>query len=305
MANNYLLLPLENGCVDYGCSVQTVCLPAREDCDGTPVDSLLTECNLRWNCVLCETDDEYFIPYKRGEKIQFQTLLADLVSSNRNNPTETDWLTVELYNQNGLLSDDMSVFLSRWLFGWNGTNNYQIFEVDTSTFSSSCWYIKIVTEDGRELCSQEFKELGSCPEETVLIRGIHEDFDCNGFYYGDPVNATGQGAPFVYDNTIRIHSGLQPIPGTISKDKFGQKIVGATIREQWRLVLTKPIPPFLERLLLKTYLSAQVTRITPEVGPRKDLEILQSSPRDRIDYSNMMLFNVDLFIECSEAIKRC
>lgn len=304
--SNFVLLPIDGGCTDYDCGAQEICLPAFEDCDATPIDSLLSRCELRWNCNRCDTDSAYFIPFRRGEKIQIQTVLSDLASANREAPTATSWLTVGLYSSanNQLITEDRALFVSREIFGWNGRTNYQIFEIDTSAILIDCWYLKFTTSDGRELCSQDFQAINeSCGEETLLIRGIHEAFDCNGFYYGEPVAYTGDN--FKYDNSMRLWAGLMSIPGQFEKEKFGRQTVGAVIKEQYRIVLTQFIPPYIERLLLKTLLAAPLVRMTTVQDVVVEAEITSYSPRNRYTKSNMMLFNADLFIECSESAKKC
>lgn len=304
--SNFVLLPISGECADYDCGAQVLCLPPFEDCDGTPRDSLLTRCDLRWNCARCETDDVYFTPYVDGERIQIQTLLADFASPDRKNPTETSWLTVELWSSKTgqLLTSNQALFISRSIYAWSGSNNYQIFEVDTSLFPNDCWFLKFVASDGRELCTQDFQRISDvCPDETIRITGVHEEFDCNGFYYGEPVGYTGDN--FKYDNTIRLWAGLQAIPGTIRKERFGLKTISAVVRAQYRLVLHKPVPPYIEKLLLRTYLAAPEVRIVTDQEEIVEAEITSYSPRNRINYNNMLLFNADLFIECSQAIKRC
>jgi hypothetical protein len=305
--NNFVINNINQAsCVQFDCLFAEVCLQELEDCDQTPTDSLLVECDQKWNCNLCDTDEEYFIPYKRGEKIQIQTIFTDLYSDDRTNPDTTDWLTVELYNQNGFLTSDKSLFLSRWLFGWNGSNNYQIFEIDTSLFASKCFSLKFITEDGVELCSQDFNEIDQyCSPETILIRGMHEDFDCNGFYYGKPISSTGSGDAFQYDNTMRMWAGMYARPATLEKTVFASKQISAQVDEVWSLVLNQPIPPYIDRLLVKTYLQAPITRVTDDASKTRNLQITSHSARDKIDYSNMMLYSADLFIRCNENVKRC
>lgn len=303
---NFVLLPVNDSCLDYGCGVDEICLPPFEECDASPRDSLLVRCAYRWNCNLCDTDSPYFTPYKAGELIQIQTLLSDFDSSNREAPTETDWLTVELWNSaTGMqIAAEQSTFLSRSIFAWNGRNNYQIFEIETDNILVDCWYLKFITEDGRELCTQDFQRVSqTCPEETIKVTGLHEAFDCNGFYYGEPLAYTGDN--FQYDNSMRLWGGLMSIPGTFEKEKFGYTTIGATIREQYRLVLGQFIPPYVERVLLKTLLSAPLVRLIPDNGETIEAEITSYSPRNRYTRSNMMLFNADLFIECAESVKKC
>ena len=306
--NNYKINNINAAsCVDYGCSFGEVCLPPFEDCDQTPTDSLLVECDRKWNCNLCDSDDEYHIPFKSGDLIQIQTIFTDLYSDDRAQPEDDSWITVELYGPSGLLTNDKTLFLSRWLFGYNGTNNYQIWEIDTSKILTTCFSLKFITQDGLELCTEDFIQVDErCDEETILIRGMHEDFDCNNFYYGAPDNYySSDGSSFTYDNTIRMYAAMYARPSTLEKKLFAQKQISATVQEVWALMLNRPIPPYMDRLLVKTYLHAPTTRITDEAGKSRDLMITSHSARDRIEYSNMMLYSADLFVQCSENVKRC
>lgn len=298
--NNFVTLPISGACVDFACELFQACLPIREECDGTPTDTLLVDCDEKWNCNLCDTDEPYFIPFISGDKIQIQTLFADTNSGDRTNPDSGfgDWITVRLYNAAGELSDDHTLFASKWLNGWNGAYNYQVIEIDTSLFSDRCWSLEFETSDGITLCTQDFREI-LCSEPSVTIKGAHEGFDCNGFYYGAPIAYNGS-ASFQYDNTIRLNADLRMQPGSITKAKVGRKVTAGTVTDNWRLVLAEKIPPFMNALLTKTYLSAPVTVIDG-----KSLEITTFSARNRINYNRMLLYEADLVSECTRPVGTC
>lgn len=268
--NNFLTIQPQTECKDLGSFfTQEICLPTVEICDETPTDNILTHCGSQWNCNLCPQDKEYFIPYVSGDKIQIQTMFLDFYNSNKESPV-TGWgatpangfMAAVLYDNVGnSISITLSDFASRSMVGWNGTNSYQIIEIDTglSIFDTNkCWQLEIRAYDTdnfitQTLCSQMFAER-PC-ERLVKLKGTFDTFDCDKHFYGSPVAYVGDN--FRYDNTLRYYGQLVDTGVRVNKTVVGIKrtvIVSSMVKT---LALHGLHPPFIKNILFNQHIGAQ------------------------------------------------
>jgi hypothetical protein len=144
MARYHTIENLGN-CVNVKGIASKWCLPLVEDCEPTATDGILTQAGQTWNCNLCPTDEPYYIPYVKGDKIMLQTRAIDRFSLDKTSPDKGwgDWINAEMHFADGTKLTVLNSFASRWLAGWDGRGNYQLLEIDTSFFTGTCFKVVI------------------------------------------------------------------------------------------------------------------------------------------------------------------
>lgn len=301
MDNHFVIEP-QSECKDLGgFYTQEFCLPDVEICDETPRTGLLNDCDAVWNCVRCQGDYEYFTPYAPGDKIQIQTLFLDFYNPDRTDPA-TGWglggsafVAATLRdNQGNAISVDVSEFTSRKIVGWNGTNTYQILEIDTSLTpfdTNKCWTLEIRSYDSdnfviQTLCSQSFVEVSNC-YELLEIRSKWRGFDCAGNWHGNPVNYVGDN--FKFDNRLKYWARMVDTGTNIAKTIVGNTRTKSEITRLVRLCLTKLVPPYTKNILMDEHLGAPQFFID-DVEYTKDRLTFDNE----IDTTNMFKIEVEL-----------
>jgi hypothetical protein len=242
--------PLDFNCEGITVLKDTICFPVRVDCEPTPEDGIYSQPGQEFNKNLCPGDSCYYMPFQKGDKIQFQTLFIDPM---RDDPTTYDALiTVLLLNPNGeLISSNISEFATRKISGWTGSYNYQILEVDTSLIDEDCFKLSF-TSGETELVTQDFQLERNC-STTLLIRSTYPKSDCNKFWYAEPEEFTGDN--FTYDNSLRYYAWIKPDGDTISKERFGTKGTSARSENFYTLFMAGLVPYYVKSLLVNTHLA--------------------------------------------------
>lgn len=245
--NNTVIIPKTGNCINFKHSIQNFCLPVKIDCFDAETNGFLVECDKQWNDnLMCQTDSEYFIPIPEDEKFIIQTRFYD--ESNRKNPSTGwgGWINASLYGINGLITDNYTLFTDRAGVGFDGTHNYQNLEIDTSLIGESCFYVKIMTDGGKEFCTEWFN---ICPCDKVVKFESIRSKDCTGAYYGT-TETTSVGDDFAYSNRIWLRG---------HKKYFGSNIEVEDDEfipvEVHRFYATEKVPPFMVKYLTGSILS--------------------------------------------------
>lgn len=258
------------------------CLPIKVSCRETDKDGFLFLCDKKPCDVNCNWEQVSIIPFVRGDKIMFQTQFRDVVN---NDPTAPvlgwgAWMTFTIYNAETGIAVTSSLghsMISRYYVCHNGENSYQVMEIDTGGIAVPCsWYIQFSAWDGvteeavviDERCSHVFSAVNEC-QETLLIEGVYERFDCLGNYYGEPSCEDGvqPGATmFAYRNTTRIEARVSKLaPEVDGEDR------DITVVENYELSTKYAKTPgqvFLHNYLLSWYsnlMTAPVVEINGEI----------------------------------------
>ena len=307
MTNYAIITP--TSCTNLSASTFTFCLPIRQECDTTPTDGLLTECNLKWNCTYCQADRPYFTPYVLGDVIQIQTLFFDDFNADRQNPTDGfgSWIIATFcgLNEDGTTVETTALpsFSSRNMVAWGCGKSYQIIEIDTSLFPDVCkWSLKFEVMNGsgiqEELCTNEFEKIDDALcADTVTVQGKHVGTDCWGFCYEVP--DAFQGDLILYNNQIRFKGYIKNTGGTFQKNTTGSRVSSTTLQDIYTFQLGEKIPAYAKNILLKQLLTADLICVDGE-----DYELDNFTVSNQIEKGTMFLFGVELYTEC-ENKKNC
>lgn len=254
MADNIIIIP-STSTIDAGQSIIEFCLPERIECCPTPKDGHYAD--TPWNCenFKCGTDRKYFIPYKKGDKIQFQTLAF---GGSPGNPASYD----SLVNVEICLPDQTTVPISgRKMSAYKNGRPYQIIEIDTSGITFSCWNLKF-TIDGEICYSQQYKEMPCRENEYLSIRSIVEFEDCFKFCYGEPDKHVGD--LIEYDNTMRIRAVMRSTQFSVPKAKnelTGEEYIDNSVVNAYIIRMMGKFAPFMKNILSKQLLSGKTVII--------------------------------------------
>lgn len=266
----YLVVRGSCACVDLGAIAYKACLPEIKNCQRTCTDFLVTDEEGLWNCDICQNECLYNHPYELGDKIMVQFQLQDFYNADEMNPTNGwgTFLRGELCDKDGnVVSTSFSDYGSRWLVGWDGTNSYQLLEIDTTLINAvipdGCFSLKITSYDNTNTFrdvyfTQHFEKHLDC-DELVEIEGIYDTYDCCNNYYGDPVSfLSNDGNPFNYTNKVKFRATFFDAPGdSFVKDVFSsRKRSGGTYTTAYSLQLHDFVPPYVKNTLQKQLLFA-------------------------------------------------
>ncbi len=241
------------------------------DCTPTCLDTVLAECDSKWNCQQQSKGALYYTPVLDGDSFMFQLQFLDRWNDDPSEPEEGwgGWgnqVVAELYNYDGtLLSDDHTDFSSRFLVGWDGTKSYQLIEINFDLLKTnfpdvSCFYFKFIAQGAAQdvifetdsVCSQDFQYIpGGCPD-TILIESTGQR-DCCGNYYGLPVAYIG--SKFAYSNKWRYYASIRQTNVEFEKTRFGTKRPKVELDRNFTLQLRRKIPPYLFKQLAEIHLA--------------------------------------------------
>ena len=222
-----------NSCINLNGANGSYCFPIVISCQETDDDGFLMDCDKLYCDLKCSWEVNGVIPYVAGDKIMIQTQFRDISNPDPKIPIFGwgDWVFIEIWDAdtNTLWSDETINTTLRGYVCHNGTNSYQVIEVDTSLEGFPCtWYAKIyayqldidfiddtwqVVGDPVELyCRQthNFIKKDSC-SELHEVEGLYTDFDCLGNYYGEScenfLSKHADAEFFQYRNNTRIEGG--------------------------------------------------------------------------------------------------
>lgn len=308
MPDNLYIVPQSETFADAMSHTRRDCTIKRVDCTPTPTETILHDGEF-WNCNLCQTDSPYFLPWVEDMKFMVQTLFSDNVNPDPENPVD-GWGTVvkaELYDasDDSLVSGTITDFASRYLVGWDGTQTYQLIEIDTSKAAFddlTCFYVKLSELDSeaatvRSLSTQVFSRLAAC-SEAVKVEGRYNTYDCFGFYYGAPVAYVGTGI-FAYSNALYFEAEIVPGADNFTKTAFSGRVVAAEVVRADTLALTRALPPWAKTTLIRQILAAPKVYVNSEY-----YELENFTPENKLSGTRMFLFDVPLEQVC-EVSFRC
>lgn len=248
------------------------CLPGRIICDTNPQDGPIRKCEDTWNNIYCQTDEPFFMQFKRGDLIRFQTKFRDQWNPDPENPAD-GWdvfVRAKLYNNDTgqLISDEVNDFASRWVVGWNGKESIQIIEIDTTkpAFDNvTCWHIEFETyrvetdEEENETtiidstaCTEDFCDCGEC-EDWPLLEAIVTGYDGHGYWHGALTGWTGTGN-FTYSPAFRFpleivqtgNRNTRTVSERFDLDFQASKVFGVST--------FTPVPPYVSNMLALGFL---------------------------------------------------
>lgn len=267
---NYYTYPLSGDINDMNAYSHVITVKAI-DCTPTCTSTILSGCNDLWNCKGQSTSSFYNNPVLAGDKFMFQTKFIDRYNADEENPVSGwgSFVIAELLDGDGNeLSTDHTEFASRYLVGWNGSESYQLIEINFDLIKTNfpeitCFSFKFVAYNDEEaetdsVCSQHFKEYDNTCKDTILVKSITSS-DCCGNYYGSP--ETYQqfvgNANFKYNNQWRYHASIRQTNTEFEKTSFGTKRTRVDLDKIFTFQLKKPIPPYLFKQLAETHFSGE------------------------------------------------
>jgi len=294
---NYLTITPQT-CTNVKGVIYKYCLPEKIICYEQNTDGLIAECDMLHNCIKCQSDSEYYIPFYSGDKIMLQLQLTDVTNSDKKNPTSGfgTAFTVKLIGSNGTITD-MALFLSRKTVSYGCKKSFQTLEIDTSLFDDQCFKLEI-SNGVDTYCSQEFSRILSCIN-TLTLESLIEGKDCLGNCYERPTAWVGD--QFNYSNKIRIKASL--INAGISMSIEGKKKV---IRTNKIVRLGEKIPQFMLNYLVKSIFSGPMNKEYSEIWINGELYYFESfSTSNKLENTNMFLGDFTVFTECDENGVKC
>lgn len=253
-------------------------MPIRRACPTVGPPFALSESET-WNCNLCGADQEFFIPYLRGDIIPFQTNFADNYNANPavlnagiKSLTAADWyVIIELQDGTGTtVSDLANVFCSAYYVGYDQMfGSIQTWFVNTGLFpiSLKCWRLKItylkinqlttLVETERVLFTEYYKEL-IC-SDSVSITSSYSAFDCYSNNYNVIENSLGVGTNETYYNFLRLEGEVEFIARNeevlIQTDR--NKVIRKRLTKVYR-ISTSLIAPFYAKMLDRAFAGKDV-----------------------------------------------
>jgi hypothetical protein len=273
-------LPLGSTIVDHGSYSHVFNLLQRVDCSPTCLDTVLSACDDLFNCRYQSEAKKYFNPVLTGDKFMFQTRFYDDFNADDENPAVgwtsggAGFVTAELLDVEGnLITDDHTLFASRYLVGYDGAASYQLIEIDVDLMISNfpeidCFSFKFVAYDDTntevdDACSEHFKYYASHCSGTILISST-TSVDCCQNYYGTSVNTPVGTSSFKYSNQWRYYANIHKKEIGFTKTGAGKVRTKVEIDEGSTLQLTRMIPTYLFTQLVKVHLAGQKVFIDGE-----------------------------------------
>lgn len=256
-------------------------VPIRYVCPILPGNLMQNETDA-WNCNLCGSDSQFYIPYVEGDIIPFQTQVTDLynmpndvlVAGFQTSTSTSHYVVVTLYDCCGeIISSFIDDFSDSYHVGQSlATGSIQTFFVNTGLFPSDldCFRLNIefykinqITLDpelDKVLWSEYYKEVQGCGNlnDTSLIYSTYANYDCNNNFYGTLTNFLGSNNTPFY-NSLRIFGTVEFFGDTESIVENDRNVViSKDITENYGII-SGAVPPFYIRLLQQAVRGNYVT----------------------------------------------
>lgn len=270
-----------------------------------------------WNCSLCGGDQPYAQPVIDGDVFNLQYII--------NNNTVKKY-SLYIYDNNDVLVEDTGSELIETTDSQG--NHYLTVRLTISNIPAQCFYFKIlafncviadgeiddcvearlldgygpkeaelfcllqVCEDLTGFYSEMYRKTTADCEDTLLIKGVYNFYDCNGNFYGQPEEDED---PFEFQ--IRV-------PGTIEKTEFDfeETEVFNTRRSSKKtdtyLFRTYKIPPYVAEQMAVIFNSQTV--LIDGVQYKGGRKLAKNNEEGR-----MWIINTTLQIECDEIDFTC
>jgi hypothetical protein len=244
--------------------------------------NLLQNFNDAWNCNLCGSDLQFYIPYVEGDIIPFQTQVTDLynmpndvlVAGFQTSTSTLHYVEVSLYDCcDNLISSFIDDFSDSYYVGQSlATGSIQTWFVNTGLFPNDldCFRLRIeffkinqITlepETDKVLWSEYYKEVEGCGSlnDTSLIYSTYANYDCNGNFYGTLTNYLGSNNTPFY-NSLRIFGTVEFFGDTEAITENDRNVViSKDITENYGII-SGAVPPFFIKLLQQAVRGNYVT----------------------------------------------
>lgn len=281
-------------CIDLGGAAYRVCLPPRLVCDNEgDGNSVIVGLGEAW-CNYCQVDSKYSIPYIAGDEIHIQTQFFDSYNPNPKNPASGFGSFITAFITDGVTR----IAVNTGMVAYGCKRSFQVLRIDTTNLALSNWVVEINVHNTegdirKTLQTQQYEEVS--PEycgSTLLLQGKGRGIDCFGNCYETPDKFTGE--EIVYNNQMRFWASIKDVGGNFDKGGSTGGYFSANSIEDYRLNLTRKIPPFAKRVLVNQILPAPELLID---GESYDLESFKVD--NDVRRGKMFLFGVDLERNCN------
>jgi len=283
------------------------------DCTPSCTSTIIT--TSQYNCLSQSNRNKYNNPFIAGDKFMLQTKFLDRFSPDETNPTgafgAADFILVELFDNDGVLvSADHTLFLSRYLNGWSGSESYQLYEIDFDLLRTSfpqfdiegvCFSFRMTAYNSGaaetdSVLTNHFAYFPTTCKDTILIKS-EGGSDCCANYYGFPTAYAGN-AQFKFLNTWRYHASLRRINTEFKKTVIGTKRPSVEIDRIYQLQLKRFIPEYLFVYLSEIHLAGKQVFVEVD-GVLQEFFIDDFSFSNDIKQTcNQFLGKVELRTEC-------
>lgn len=261
--DNYFVLSDPTGldCIDLDQSYLEICLK-KTDCNPSDPGGFLVDIGDQWNCNLCQTDRQFFLPVLEGDVFMFQTRFYDGVNEDPENPTLglTDWLHLEVLDADGnaVMNETEAGLVLRSLVAHSGKSSYQLYEIDFDVIVETCFSIRFFTDDNQQVVTNHYTREPKACQSTVLIRSVQRGRDNAGNYYGAPIGLY-VGDLMTFNNQARIPAGVHTDTYSVEKTIVGRTRVSSVITEDVSmLTFNELVPPFIVKWMTRVILSGEI-----------------------------------------------
>jgi hypothetical protein len=246
-------------------------LPIKRPCPILPPVFVLNEGD-SWGCILCGADQNFKIPYRRGDVFPFQTTFADnrndapenLVFGFKDIPNPTNYFVqVEVLDENGaVVFSDVDLFCDDYYVAHsNDFGSVQTWFLNSAFLpvSLKCWRLRVtyyrfnqislIQEVERVIFSEYFEEIPDCNKSFVGISSTYDSVDCNGNIYSQFSNFLGTNNPAFY-NFILLEGEVEFTESSVSVESEADsgKVLRREKIDNYRINSTI-VAPFFAKML--------------------------------------------------------
>lgn len=260
--DNYFVISGNVNCRDFDQAYLKTCLH-KEDCSPSDPGGILSAPEDQWNCNLCQTDREYWLPVVAGDVFMFQTRFFDGVNADPENPTLGigNWLHMDVCDKDGtpVMDETEPNLILRSVVAHSGRYSYQLWEIDFDIITEECFSIRFYTNDNQEVVTQHYSKSPAVCQSTVLIRSTHRGTDNGGNYYGSPAGDF-VGDVMTFNNLIRISAMISTDQFGFEKTLVGRNRVSSVITDDVEILSFFPglVPPYLLKWMTRVILSGEI-----------------------------------------------
>lgn len=239
-------------------------LPLFTDCPILPPLFFTDESNA-WNCVRCNGESEFCIPFKSGDVIPIQLNVQDEYNSDPENPTTgfkksntlgNAFVAVSVLDEecNVVTSNIDSLANDYWVAWFDGKGSFQTFFLDTSLLPVDLEKFQICIEyrnsDGDvylTVFSEPFCKCSIC-KSTINIASTYEKNDCFGRCYLEPETYIGSSNRAFYAS-IRLKASFEYVGETQSITTNDIEVVVLKEIQKRYLLKSSLMPPYYASML--------------------------------------------------------
>ena len=279
---------------------ERLCALEFRPCNPNPESGPIKDCADTWNQIYCSHDGPFSMQYVRGDKIQFQTKFRDYYNPDEENPADgwNIFVIARLVTVDGVISEDVADFCSKYFVGWNGVESIQSIEIDTSLpiFDEvECFHVEFESRylDGETIiidstaCTEEWCNCFNCKPWPLLESQI-KGYDGHGYWHGDMQSL--QGVYFTFSPKYRFPLELVQVGAGVSRiltpggvQHFDSKLI-------YRVGTLEYVPPYVLNMLILGFITGKTIIFAGEIYETADTEISRSNTG-----SEMMIFKFELY----------